>query len=72
MPALGGPDNTGVLFLDSNNLTEIVDELENVLHACLNKHQKELKIALWNNNLSDEFEEKWIKRCEGTHVKLFF
>ena len=72
MPALGGPDHTDALFLDRNNLAEIVDELENILHACLNKHQKELKIALRNNNLSDEFVEKWTKQCNGTHIKLFF
>ena len=72
MPALGGPDDTDALFLDRNNLAEMVDELEGLLEACLHKHQNELKIVLWDNNLSDEFAEKWTKLCEGTHLKLFF
>ena len=72
MPALGGLDDTDVLWLDKNNLAEMVDELESLLQACLNYHYKELKIGLFDNNLSDEFVEKWTKRCEGTHVGLFF
>ena len=63
MPALGGPEDTYGLWLDRNNLVEIVFELEAFLNACLKKYQKELKIALRNNNLSDEFVEKWTKRC---------
>ena len=31
MPALGGPDNTQGLFLDRNNLADMVDEVENLL-----------------------------------------
>ena len=72
MPNLGGPVDTHALWLDENNLAEMVHELESLLNACLNKHQKELKIALFNNNLSAEFVEKWTKRCEGTHLKIFF
>ena len=72
IPALGGPEDTDALFLHENNFSEMVDELENLLSTCLNEHQKELKIALWDNNLPDEFKEKWNKRCEGKHIKLFF
>ena len=72
MPALGGLDDTHGLWLDKNNLTQIVHELESLLNACLQEHHCELKIALGSNNLSDEFRKKWTKRCEGTHVKLFF
>ena len=72
MPALGGPTDTDALFLDRNNLAEMVMELESLLCTCLNYHQKELKIELFDNNLSTEFEEKWTKLCEGTHIKLFF
>ena len=72
MPALGGPDDTDALWLDRNNLAEMLCELESLLNICLNHHQNELKIALWDNNLPNEFEEKWSKRCEGTHIKLLF
>ena len=33
-------------------------KLEDLLNACLNEYQKELKITLRDNNLSDEFKEK--------------
>ena len=46
MPALGGPDDTDALWLDKNNLGEMVDELEGLLDACLEEHHVELKIAL--------------------------
>ena len=72
IPAVGGPEDTDALFLDENNLAEMVDELEDLLSTCLNEHQKELKIALRDNNLWDEFKEKWTKRCVGKHIKLFF
>ena len=72
IPALGGQKLTDGVSLDGNNLVEMVVELEGFLNSCLKEHQKELRIGLWHNNLSDEFKAKWIKRCEGSHVKLFF
>ena len=47
-------------------------ELEFLLEACIKEYNRELRIGLWNNNLSVEFQTDWQKRCEGTSVILLF
>ena len=60
------------LYLWNNNLYIMQDELGRLIEACVTHHQRELELVLSNNNLSEEFEEKWEKRCEGTNIKLCF
>ena len=70
LPELGGPDEPDGLWLQGNNLTEMQQELELLLEACIKEYNREFKIGLWDNNLSEEFQTKWQKRCKGTYVTL--
>ena len=72
LPELGGPDAPDGLWLQGNNLVEMQQELEFLLEACIKEYNRELRIGLWNNNLSVEFQTQWQKRCEGTSVILLF
>ena len=70
LPELGGPDSPDGLWLQGNNLAKIQKELEFLLEASIKECNRELRIGLWNNNISLEFQTKWQKRCEGTNVIL--
>ena len=72
LPELGGPDAPDGLWLQGNNLANIQKELEFMLEACIKEYNRELRIGLWNSNLSKEFQTEWQKRCEGTRIILLF
>ena len=58
------------LALIENRLREMVTDLEHLIEACLNHHQRELKLWMWRNGLSYAFQIKWNKRCSGTNIVL--
>ena len=72
LPELGGPQAPHGLWLQGNNLAEMQEELEFLLEACIKKYNRELRIGLWGNDLSTEFQMEWQKRCKGTHIILLF
>ena len=59
-----------VLDLIGNRLSEMETDVEHLIETCVNHHQRELKLRLWFNDLSDAFEEKWKQRCAGTKIEL--
>ena len=61
-----------VLNLESNSLDEMQRETEELIRTCVTHHQRELKLELWFNNLSEEIQEKWKLLCQGTDIKLSF
>ena len=64
--------NLSELWLIGNCLNEKEDQLEKLLSVCVTRHQRELKIFLFRNNLSDDFVNQWSAKCEGTMIKLDF
>ena len=60
------------LNLWRNRLSEMETDVEHLIEACVNHHQRELVLGLWINGLSDAFEKKWEQRCAGTKIKLLF
>ena len=60
------------LHLEDNMLCEMETDVERLIEACVNHHQKELKLGLWFNNLSVAFKEKWKQRSAGTKIELAF
>ena len=58
------------LDLDNNGLCEIKKELKKLIKTCIAHHQRELKIELKFNNLSESFLEKCQRRCHGTRIYL--
>ena len=61
-----------VLDLEGNRLSKMEADVEHLIEACVNHHQRELKLWLWYNGLSEAFEKKWKRRCAGTKIKLAF
>ena len=60
------------LNLVSNSFCKIEKDVEHLIEACVDHHQTELKLRLWRNCLSDDFEKKWKQRCAGTKIELEF
>ena len=60
------------LNLWRNRLSEMETDFEHLIEACVNHHQRELKLRLWYNSLYDDFEKKWEQRCAGTKIILHY
>ena len=60
------------LWLIGNSLKKAEKELEQFLDVCLKCHQRELKIFLFRNNLSEDFIHHWSTKCKGTLINLDF
>ena len=60
------------LNLTENRLREMETDVENLIEACVNHHQRELMLRLGCSRLSDAFENKWKHQCAGTQIKLDF
>ena len=58
------------LNLGRNNLNTMQRETEELIRTCLTHHQRELELRLYNNDRSEEIEEKWKRLCQETHIKL--
>ena len=52
-----------VLDLEYNRLSEMEMDVEHLIKACVNHHQRELKLGLSGHQLSETFKEKWKQRC---------
>ena len=61
-----------LLNIGRNKLNEFETGAEKLLEACVNCHERELRLWLWLNNLSDTFKEKLKEKCQGTHIELWF
>ena len=55
-----------------NNLHEMQDLLQRLVESIRSHDQRELELALLENNLSDDFIETLESRCEGTNIELIF
>ena len=64
--------NLEKLVLCGNSLDQMEDKLEELLEACVKHCDKELIIFLYNNNLPEEFMDKWNIRCKDTKITLDF
>ena len=60
------------LWLIGNSLNKVEEELAQLLDICLKCHQRELKIFLFRNNLSEDFVHHWSTKCKGTLINLDF
>ena len=60
------------LDLGANYLHRMEGILEGLVEACVNSHQRELKLYLWFNNLSIEFVDKCKLLCSNRNLKLCF
>ena len=58
------------LDLFGNKLSEMETDVEHLIEVCVTHHQRELKLNIWGNSLSDAVEKKWKQRCEGTKIIL--
>ena len=56
------------LNLVCNSLYEMEMEVEHLIEACVNHHQRELRLRLWGNYLSDAFVEKLMQRFAETNI----
>ena len=62
--------NLANLSLVGNRLNKMDEELEMFIQDCVNFHQRELKLYLSNNDLSEEFKRTCRNMCQGTKIKL--
>ena len=60
------------LYLDRNKMSDMETDVGHLIETCVTHHQRELWLHLWDNNLSEEFENKWEKRCAETNIELGF
>ena len=60
------------LMLYGNSLDQVEDKLEELLEACIKHCDKKLIIYLCDNNLPEEFMDKWNSRCKDTKITLDF
>ena len=60
------------LNLSYNHFCEIETDVEHLIKTCVNHHQRELKLRLGYNRLSEAFEKKWKHQCAGTKIELDF
>ena len=72
LPELGGVEDFNGLWLQGNNFSNVLDELDSLFEVCLKEYKRELKIGLWNSNLGDHFEKKWTEKCKDSKMKLLF
>ena len=49
--------------LSSNQLSEIETHVERLIETCAAHHQRETPLWLSDNNLTEEFQNKWERRC---------
>ena len=61
-----------LLNIGRNKLNEFKTEAENLLEACVNCHEGELRLLFWLSNPFDRFTEKLKEKCQGTHIQLCF
>ena len=68
--AIQGHLLAGLRMLDI--LVTMEREMEELIRTCVTHHQRELKLILWDNGLSEESGEKWERLCPRTHIELWF
>ena len=64
--------NLEKLMLYGNSLDQMEDKFEELLEACVIHCDKKLVIFLCDNNLQEEFMDKWNNRCKHTKITLDF
>ena len=60
------------LYLNGNSLDKLEEKTKTLLETCMKHHTNKLTVFLYRNNLTQEFQEDWTSRCEGTKIKLDF
>ena len=57
--------------LSSNQLSEIETHVERLIETCAAHHQREITLWLSDNNLTEEFQNKWERRCRQKFNFIF-
>ena len=60
------------LCLYGNSLHEMEDNFETLLDTCIKHHQRQLRIYLCRNNLTESCMESWSDKCKETDITLDF
>ena len=60
------------LNLRGNGLYQIESELEKLIEACITHHKVWMELNLGDNSFSDQYKNKWRRRCEGTNIQFIW
>ena len=58
------------LGLVGNRLHEMEEEVEGLIHSCLDYHTKNINLKINDKGQPEEFEAKWMRILEGKHVSI--